>query len=589
MKSADRENADAILDTGAEGLRYFEVFGPRYREWTGNEPSGGGYHALAARYDQQRGMDLQPMRAVANALADEVEGRLAGDADTQRVRIAELPEHWNGSPAAGNAQRFLADVGTRTRTGIDLLRVVHTAATTAIDDLEDALRGKARAARTGFDADISAGKTPQQIDWLIDIARQHGDTSSESVRDRLRDVLPEQYVEDADPRSVCRDWLDHVFVGEIDVKVTEFAALCSHAHNAVCEAYERLGHALQAVAAVGFVSPGGQPSHGSDLTYTTDEPNYRAAAGLPYAETDPTGPLSMPQSQPRSVEQPQNWELSSTQNTDMGAPSSLALMTTPASAAHEDEAVGADDPSTVDSTEVSAPVETLVPERAAVRDDAVEQDEAVEQDGSVEQDGAATQNEASMSEQETAPDTSIASRGWTPSGIASVVTAASHITGTIPELVTAVGEVTGSLDEVITATGEAASSVISATGEAFPTVLDTDEPPDAAPPDAEVETDPTCDAPAGQPEPEPEITTAPDECEVFDDTGTGDDPVPAEESDETITTTPAPEPDPELEPEPEKTGAELPPPAEPLGYGTETAAVFPVGSRTSSIGVPPPH
>jgi len=570
MKPAE-ENADAILDTGAEGLRYFEVFGPRYREWTGNEPAGGGYHSLAARYDQQRGMDLQPMRAVAHALADEVEGRLAGDADTQRARIAELPEHWNGSPAARDAAQFLADVGNRTRTAVDLLRIVHTTATTAIDDLEQVLRDKARAARTGFDADTSAGKTPQQIDWIIDIARQHGDTSSESVRKRLRDMLPEQYGEDADPQRVCRDWLDHAFVGEIDAKVTEFTALCSHAHTAVCEAYERLAHALQAVAAVGFVSPGGQPSHGSDLTY---------------AGTDSAGALSVQQDQSGSVAQPQNRE-PSTRSTGVGAPSSLALTTTPASDARGDEPVdpgtpSGGDPSGGDPTEVTRRVKTLTPETAAAGDDAVGQGGAAEQDELDEQAESATQDDTAMSEQETGPDTSTASAEWTPDGVASVVTAASHITGTIPELVTAVGEVTGSLDEVITATGEAVSSVIGATGEAFPAVLDIDESPGAAPPDTEAETEPACDVPAGPSEPEPETATPPDECRVRDDIEIDDDPAPVEEPDETVTTTPPPEP----APDPGKTGAELPPPTEPLEFGTETAAIFTANSPASSVGVP---
>ncbi len=46
MRPPNADSVDTILDSGAEGLRYFEVFLPRYREWAGQEPAGGGYYAL---------------------------------------------------------------------------------------------------------------------------------------------------------------------------------------------------------------------------------------------------------------------------------------------------------------------------------------------------------------------------------------------------------------------------------------------------------------------------------------------------------------------------------------------------------------
>ncbi|MBF6351019.1 hypothetical protein IU448_18645 [Nocardia flavorosea] len=221
MRSTDAESVDSFLDAGAVGLQYFEVFLPRYREWTGHEPAGGDYFALAAQYDQQPGIDLESLRSFSTALGEELEGRLGDQAAAQTTRFGELPSHWNGSPAADNARQFLADAGTRITTSLDTLRAVHTVTTTAITQIDDAVRHKADTTKNEFVADAAAGKTPQQIDWLIDLARGRGNTS-QSVQNRLRTELPEHYSDGADPETVCRTWLDQVFVAEIDAEVARF-------------------------------------------------------------------------------------------------------------------------------------------------------------------------------------------------------------------------------------------------------------------------------------------------------------------------------------------------------------------------------
>ncbi|MGW1739645.1 hypothetical protein ACWCPQ_12630, partial [Nocardia sp. NPDC001965] len=323
MRTGDDTGADAILDTGTDALRYFEVFLPRYREWTGAAPAGGDYAGLAAAYDQQRGLDLARLRDFTTVLTEELTGRVEDEAGTQTLRFGEVPGLWSGSPAADNAQQLLADAGSKISAGLDSLGAVRTAATTAVEQIDTALRQKADAARTGFDPDTAGGKTAAQIDRFIDIARGQGDTAGDPVTEQLRTELPANYTGDPDPETVCRDWLDQVFVTEVDAKVTAFTTLCTEAHTTVSGAYEQLLTALDAVQTGTFFSPGGRLSADSDLTYTSGQPTYSAAVGTPIAAAAPGAEIPAAGTNPAAITQ--------TPDTGSGTPSSLALTTTPAS------------------------------------------------------------------------------------------------------------------------------------------------------------------------------------------------------------------------------------------------------------------
>lgn len=411
MRSTGVDSIDTILDAGTEGPRYFEVFFPRYREWTGHDPAGGGYHALAAMYDQQRGTDLETLGGIILALDEELQGRLGDETLTQTTCFSEVSIHWTGSPAAANAQQFLADTATKISTSADTLRAVHTAATTAISQIDTAVRTKADTTKNDFAPDSAASKSPQQIDWLIDLARGRGDTS-QSVHERLQTELADHYVDGTDPKVMCRNWLDQVFIAEIDAKVAQFTSLCSDTHTTVTAAYEQLLTALDSVQPSAFISPGGMPAADTDLAYTTDQPSYLVVSPQsttpPEDETLPVGqdPGQMPEEEPVATDD------------DPTSPSSLAL-TTPA------------------VTNVSA--------------DTLTEDES----------GADT-----SIEDENGEDTSIAPASdlsaWTPADIANVVTAVSQITGTIPDMVTAVSDLASSIDGIITATGDATAAIIDA-------------------------------------------------------------------------------------------------------------------------------
>ena len=478
MKPTDTDSIDAILDAGAAGLRYFEVFGPRYLEWTGHTPAGGDYFALAARYDQQRDTDLESLRSLATVLGEELDGRLNDQAATQTTRFGEVAAYWNGSAAADNAQQYLTDTGTTVTSNIDTLRAVHAAATTAVTQIDDAVRAKADTIKNEFDPGTAAGKTPQQIDWLIDLAQGRGDTS-QSVQGRLRTELAEHYVEGSEPAAACRTWLDKVFVTEFDTKVARFTTVCSEAHTTVTDAYTQLVTATEAIEPTAFRSPGGTPAADTELTSTSGQPVYLAAVGTPQASPEPDSESAPAGQSPAQTtpELPQNPAGPST-------PSSLALTTTPA-AVEISETAGLDTETTTDVPVVAgAPSNT--DDSATAGDDA-----------GLGLDDSATGDDAApgLGDSPAMPPAETGTSGeWTPADITAMVTAVGTITGTIPDMITAVGSLAGNLDEIITATGDATAAIIDAT-----------------------DNQPT--TPAGQAEPDLPLPEAPDDTAIVDDGG----------------------------------------------------------------------
>ncbi|MGW0006090.1 hypothetical protein ACWDT6_19900 [Nocardia grenadensis] len=444
MRPTDTDSVDAVLDAGAEGLRFFEVFLPRYREWTGHDPAGGDYFALAARYDQQRGTDLESLRALATVLGEELEGNLSDQAATQTTRFGAVSAAWNGSAAADNAQQFLTDTATTVTTNLDTLRAVHTATTTAVTQIDEAVRTKADTIKAEFDPDTAAGKTPQQIDWFIDLAQGRGDTG-QSAQDRLRSELPEYDVDGSEPAAACRTWLDQVFIAEIDAKIARFTTVCSHAHTTVTGAYEQLATAVEEIEPTAFRSPGGTPTATTALTPTAGQPSYLAAVGSQPASTDPDS-TSAPvgknpaQTSPAPPQDP----------TAQDAPSSLALTSTPA-AAQISETAGLGTEST-----------TGLP---AGTDSDDTGDSSTAGDPGLGLDDSATREDSALGAGDPAatPPAATGTTGeWTPADITGMVTAIGTITGTIPDMITAVSGLVGNLDEVITATGEATATIIDA-------------------------------------------------------------------------------------------------------------------------------
>ncbi|MBF6349348.1 MULTISPECIES: hypothetical protein [Nocardia] len=447
MRSTATESVDTLLDAGAAGLRFFEVFEPRYREWTGRTPAGGDYFALAARYDQQRGTDLESLQNLATVLAEELDGRLGDQAGTQTSRFGEVPGYWNGSAAADDAHQFLAATGTTISSHLDTLRGVQTAAATAVSQIEDAVQVKADTIKAEFDPARAAGKTPRQIDWFIDMAQGRGDTASVSVQDRLRRELAEYYVDGSDPTVVCRGWLDQVFVTEIDAKISRFTTLCTDAHTAVTGAYTQLVTAVEQVVPTVFVSPAGTPAADTALTTTAGQPSLLAAVGAPQAVTPPEDDNTPTGQNPAQ--------------TPLGVPQSPPDQDTPTNSASTSPPAGTEISNTggqPDESGAGVPAGSGLPSKNGDSTAAGNNSETETASKPGDDSGKDVPDAPAGSPQTAAA----APENWTPADITNMVSAIGDITGTVPDLISAVSDLTGNLDEVIKATGDATATIIDA-------------------------------------------------------------------------------------------------------------------------------
>lgn len=475
MKPTDTAvGIDAILDSGAEGLRYFEVFVPRYRDWTGRAPESGDYTALAAGYDRERGMDLESLRAFATVLGTELDQHLDQQAQVLSARAGGLPAHWNGSAAAANAHRFLADAATRAATGLDTLRTIHSTVSAAVTRLGNTVRGKADTVIRDHDPDTVGGRTPQQIDWIIDCARHRaGPTADSSVIAELRAVLPENAItSDADAPAVCVKWLDTVFVPELEARSAAFVTLCDTTHITITGIYDEIVAALGGLPVPGFMSPGGCPSADTDLAYTSGHPAYMAALGTAVAATTSSG---------RTTASAQ--DSSAAQTTPTGQTTAPAVQTPSLALESTPTAPSPGQPSPATTTEVGPSSLALTATPVAdTTDQSIESTPTRPDTGSPDTSTTATTGEETMAPE--APASTAAPGQWTPADIAGMVTAVGQITGTIPEFIEATATLVGNLDEIITATGNAAATVIDAVDNqsAAPPESQTVDPAGSAPP-----------------------------------------------------------------------------------------------------------
>ncbi|MEV0711603.1 hypothetical protein [Nocardia aurea] len=438
-----RTEADRILDTGIGGLRYFEVFLPRYREWVGHTPAAGDYSTLVARYDQQRGMDLERFTAFATVLGEELQ-EIIDQAGVQTSRLAELPSRWNGSQAADSAEQFFAGVTRRTQADVEDLSSIQAIAASVIEELTQAVQFKADTIGSDFATEEAAGKSSEQIDWIIDCARGQARAPGSSIEERLATLLAD-YEPDTAAQQRCANWLNQVFVPEIDNKVEAFLAICDAADTEVASQYDQLITALNNLDPAEYTSPGGNPSSDTDLSYTAGQSQYSTVANQ----------------DPETAEPDDEHDMSTVPAAQKNSSLNLEDTSEDTSDDHKDED----------------------------EDDSDEDDE----DQGDEDDGDEDDEDDSDEDEAATPG------AWTPDDIATVVSAVGEITGTIPDMITAVGSLASGVgdlisatSDVISATGEATTAVITAVGESAAAVLDTvdDQPGVSEAPTDEVDTDP---------------------------------------------------------------------------------------------------
>ena len=224
---------DATLDAGAHGLRYFDEFLPRARRITGADVDA---EQIRARYDQQRGLDLEALAADVDRLGRSLDIASEQLAD-QRARIRSLETNWTGgaSETARNSLRGHADRAEHDQRS---LGAAHDAMGESVRSLKSVVEDKARSVG-GYEANVD-GKSGADVDRIIDGARS-GSPDLVATFPDLAGATPEQVVER------CATWLTDVFIPHVREHLAHFDELCATVDRAVRDVYDQLTGSLDAV------------------------------------------------------------------------------------------------------------------------------------------------------------------------------------------------------------------------------------------------------------------------------------------------------------------------------------------------------
>ncbi|MBM7414102.1 MULTISPECIES: hypothetical protein [Nocardiaceae] len=237
---------DGLLDLGSEGLTFFETFLPMVG--ASGAPMSTSHVALCARYDEQRGLDTEALRADADRLrAAAADARV--EIGRQSAAADALGEAWSGD-AADAALDILRRQCARSAGHADQLEAIGSAMASASTGLHAIVEDKSIAA-SAFRADQVDGRDAAQV--AATIAGAGGPSAPDAVR-TLASVFPgleamllsasdpgRRQAEVLEPVAArCREWLDTVFVPAMTERVAAFEELCASTETAVSEVYAAL-------------------------------------------------------------------------------------------------------------------------------------------------------------------------------------------------------------------------------------------------------------------------------------------------------------------------------------------------------------
>lgn len=237
---------DGLLDLGSEGLTFFATFLPLVG--ASGAPMTTTHVALCARYDEQRGLDTEALRADADRL-----GAAAAEARAEIGRQSDAAESlgraWSGD-AADAALDLLRRQCARSAGHADQLEAIGSAMASASAGLHAIVEDKSIAA-SAFRTDHVGGRDAAQV--AATIAGAGGASAPDAVR-TLASVFPgleamllsasdpgRRQAEVLEPVAArCREWLDTVFVPAMTERVAAFEELCTSTETAVSEIYAAL-------------------------------------------------------------------------------------------------------------------------------------------------------------------------------------------------------------------------------------------------------------------------------------------------------------------------------------------------------------
>ncbi len=251
------KNVDAILDTGSSGLQFFAQLIERYKKAFGHDP-GLTLNQIYARYDEQRGMNLEKLADTATALRSSL-----NEADTQwstqYALSQKLETIWTGQ-AAGAAKYMFAQQLAMAEEDRRKARAALDAITVVVPKLRSAVQSKAdhvhELASSSGEVKVD-GKSPSDIDDIIEGADTGwSDFSWNDAGIATVAGVPTFGVgglvaggatalDRESTKKVSRKWLDDIFKKKFEDTLTNFVDKCNSTDTAIKEAYPLLVKAME--------------------------------------------------------------------------------------------------------------------------------------------------------------------------------------------------------------------------------------------------------------------------------------------------------------------------------------------------------
>ncbi|MET8775639.1 hypothetical protein ABZV58_11505 [Nocardia sp. NPDC004654] len=299
--SVDSFDVNKILDDGASGLLYFEKYLQLCLEAV--KTTGPTYEAMAAKYDMQRGMDLEALRRVSAGLKDALE---AADSEweLQNSQLQILPSVWQGG-AANAAITMMGDQVKRADEDRGQVRFALSAIDAAVLSIRSVIVTKAKTVDSFWDDANQGridGKTPSDVYDIVQAARSGASEDwgtnpfdSDQRIDHLRRIFPG--VSDDDMPRKCWEWVREIFYPDVKKKVDLFDGACNKAHQSIATLYGAITTALAKLDDDPYprpavpTSPGNNPGPApgpSTPGPSTPGPSTPGPSTTPATTTDPS-------------------------------------------------------------------------------------------------------------------------------------------------------------------------------------------------------------------------------------------------------------------------------------------------------------
>lgn len=238
---AEAASVDEILDANAVGLLYFERFLPLAERVPGSEVPR--YDEVCARYDEQRGLNLEALTSDADAVGA-MAAALGEQLDEQTQLLIVLRLRWHGD-AGETAQRYVATEQERAGVLLDSVEDALQMMYAAVDVLREAVTDKAELVGS-LDTDTVEGHDPDRIDALLLASGvECVPVDRATVFARLAPAFPEwaeqfargdvsdEFAAEVADRS--REWIEGEFVPHVQRTCAAVSSACMATDTAVRE------------------------------------------------------------------------------------------------------------------------------------------------------------------------------------------------------------------------------------------------------------------------------------------------------------------------------------------------------------------